>query len=495
MVDDRRVVVVGSGPAGAMAAHELVRKGIPVTLLEAGDDIQHGVLVRIGGRNFYRRLPPMRKAGGFVVTGNPETNLEYTYALGGLSNQWTGAVPRFCAEDFTAGEQVHEKFRWPVSYDELAPYYEIAERHMRVTAGANSVPSLPAGYSDYQHQIPSDWQQVARSALKHGQGMTTMPLADGPPFLLLRRGTAFNSYALLLQKLRDNPAFRLVTGAHVLMLEWDRVKQRAGAAVYYDRQTETQKRVSGSAFVIACGPLNSPKLLFNSACSDRPHGLGNSAGLLGKYLHDHPREWWAVDIDKPITSLSPPAYLTRLPHTASDPLLACSWTLGAFGTIGKIKSRFGQKSTSFGVQVFGTMIPKEKYYVRPSRDQKDEFGLPKLEVHIEFEEEILANVISARQYFLQLMENAGYKGTIRDIVPQLFPGTAKHYGGAARMHASPEFGVTDSFQRLHDAPNVLVVDASSFTTGAEKNPTLTVMALAARSAGQLARDLKANVTG
>ena len=59
------------------------------------------------------------------------------------------------------------------------------------------------------------------------------------------------------------------------------------------------------------------------------------------------------------------------------------------------------------------------------------------------------------------------------------------------MHASPKYGVTDSYQRLHDAPNVIVVDASSFTTGAEKNPTLTVMALAARSADQLARDLRA----
>jgi choline dehydrogenase-like flavoprotein len=491
MADDRRVVVVGSGPAGAMAAHELVRKGITVTLLETGEEIQHGVLIRIGGRNFYRRLPHLRKATGFIVTGDPDTNLDYTYALGGLSNQWTGAVPRFCAEDFTAGEQVHEKFRWPVTYDELAPYYEVAERTMRVTADPRNVPSLPAGYCDYQHQIPNDWQSVARSALKHGQGLTTMPLADGPPFLLLRRGTAFNSFSILLEKLLEKPTFRVITGAHVLNLEWDGAKKRAVAAVYHDNQTKAQKRISARAFVIACGPLNSPKLLFNSACNDHPNGLGNGAGLLGKYLHDHPREWWAVDVDTPMTSLSPPAYLTRLPHTESDPLLACSWTLGAFDTIGKIKSRFGQKARSFGVQVFGTMVPKEEYYVRPSEDQKDEFGFPTLKVHIKFDEKVLANVTSAREHLLRLMEDAGHKAKIRDIVPQLFPGTAKHYGGATRMHVSPKYGVTDGYNRLHDVPNVLVVDASCFTTGAEKNPTLTVMALAARSADQLARDLKA----
>ena len=200
MSDDRRVVVIGSGPAGAMAAYELVRKGIPVTMLETGEDIQHGTLVRLAGRNLFRRLPPMTKAEGFVVTGDPETNLEYNYALGGLSNQWTGAVPRFCAEDFTAGEQIHEKYRWPVTYSDIAAYYEIAERTMEITADPGDVPSLPAGYCDYRQQVPKDWQSVRQAALKRGQGFTTMPLADGPPYLLLSRGTSFNSYSKLIAR-------------------------------------------------------------------------------------------------------------------------------------------------------------------------------------------------------------------------------------------------------------------------------------------------------
>jgi choline dehydrogenase-like flavoprotein len=352
------------------------------------------------------------------------------------------------------------------------------------------VPILPAGYCDYRHGLPKDWQSVAQAALKYGQGFATMPLADGEPFLLLRRGTSFNSYTKLLAKFANQATFQLITQAHALKLEWDAGERKAVAAIYCDRRTLTHHRVSASAFVVACGPLNSPKLLFNSSCTDHPHGLGNSAGLLGKYLHDHPREWWAVDTETPLTSLSPPAYLTRLPHASSDPLMASSWTIGAFGTVGRIKSRFGQKSKSFGVQVFGTMVPKEEYYVRPAGDHKDEFGFPALDVHIKFEKSVLDNVIKARGHLLQVMEDAGHRATIRDIVPQLVPGTAKHYGGAVRMHASPKYGVADGYNRLHDAPNVLVVDASCFTTGAEKNPTLTVMALAARAADRLARDLR-----
>src|SRR5262249_26134629 len=221
MNDDRRVVVIGSGPAGAMAGYELVRNGIPVVLLETGENIQRGTLVRFAGRNLYRRLPPMTKPAGFVVTGDPQTNLEYNYALGGLSNQWTGAVPRFCADDFTTGEQIHEKYRWPVSYGDLAPYYEMAERTMEITADPCDVPNLPAGYCDYQHELPKDWQSVRRAAMKRGQGFTTMPLADGPPYLFLQRGTSFNSYSKLLARLSAEPAFKLITRAHALSLEWD----------------------------------------------------------------------------------------------------------------------------------------------------------------------------------------------------------------------------------------------------------------------------------
>lgn len=361
---------------------------------------------------------------------------------------------------------------------------------MEVTADPTDVPNLPAGYCDYQHKIPEDWHSVRRAALKCGQGFTTMPLADGPPFLFLRRGTSFNSYSKLLAGLAGAPKFKLITAAHALKLEWDGAKKKAVAAVYCDRRTMAHHRLEGSAFVVACGPLNSPKLLFSSTSSDHPNGMGNSTGLLGKYLHDHPREWWAIDVEKPITSLSPPAYLTRLPHASSDPLLASSWTLGAFGTVGKIKSRFAQKTTYFGVQVFGTMVPEEKYYVAPAKDETDEFGFPSLEVRISFDENVLANVVRSREHFVRLMHEAGHKAAIREVVPTLVPGTAKHYGGAVRMHASPKYGVTDGFNRLHDIPNVLVADASCFTTGAEKNPTLTVMALAARAADQLARDLK-----
>lgn len=491
MRDDRQVVVIGSGPAGAMAAHELVRLGVPVTMLESGDRFQGGLLVRLSGRNLYRRVPPMEHGRYHIASGDPKTDWYVNLAPGGLSNQWTGAVPRFAPEDFTEGERLHERYRWPVTYQELAPYYERAERLLDITADPGEVPCLPAGYAAYHHRLPEDWQVVARVAMKYGQGLTTLPLADGPPNLIVGRGTAFNSFTNIVRRLMGTSHFRLLTGAHALRLEWDGARKRVTAVVYHRRADGSQHRMEAAAFVVACGPLFSTKLLFDSACSDFPEGLGNTEGLLGRFLHDHPREWWAFDMDRPIALLAPSAYLTRLPHATSEPLLATSWTLGVVSLRDKIWSRFGGRSRTVGVQVFGTMIPSEEHYVRPADQKKDAFGLPLLEICIRYEEKVIQNMLRARQHLMCLMEEAGYHSQIRDVEPQLFPGTSVHYAGTVRMHQSRRYGVLDSWNRLFDVPNVLVCDASCFTTGCEKNPTLTAMALAARAAERLAGDLKA----
>jgi choline dehydrogenase-like flavoprotein len=490
MSSDRRVVVIGSGPSGAMAAHELIRKGIPVTLLESGRDFQAGFLVRMMGRNFYRRVPPMENGTRHVSTGDPKTDWYFNLAPGGLSNQWTGAVPRFAPEDFLEGERLHERYRWPVTYQEMVPYYERAEQLLDITADPRDVPNLPAGKSAYQYRLPADWQQVARTAEAHGQGLTTLPLADGPPWLITRRGTAFNSFTNIVHRLQSSPHFQLLTGAHALQLEWSAAKRQVEAVLYHDRRDGSQQRLAAEAVVVACGPLHSTKLLFDSACPDFPQGLGNTEGLLGRYLHDHPREWWVFDAQKPLSLLSPSAYLTRLPHATSPPLLATSWTLGVVSTKDKVLSRLSWKGHAVGVQVFGTMIPSEQHYAQPAEGKKDEFGLPLLELCIRYDEDVLNNMIQARERLLCLMEEAGYRSTLREVVPQLFPGTSVHYGGTIRMHQSRQYGVLDAWNRLYDVPNVVVCDASCFTTGAEKNPTLTTMALAARAADRLAEDLK-----
>lgn len=484
------IVVIGSGPSGAMAAHELVRAGATVTMLEAGSDEPEGLLVRAAGRNLFRRTPPVQRYDEFVASGNPATAWGRNLQPGGLSNQWTSAVPRFDPRDFSEGERIDKRYRWPLDYSELAAHYERAERLLHISADRVDVAQLPAGLSDHRRSLASDWRTVASVASRRGQGLTVMPMANGPEFLLARRATAFNSYSVIVRKLLSEPGFTLKTGCHALQVEWSGARRRAEAVVYHDRSANCQRRIRASAVVVACGPLQSTKLLFDSACPDFPDGLGNNDGVLGRYLHDHPKEWWSVELERPISRLGRSAYLTRRPFDESPPLLSTSWTIGLADTAEKVRSLLPGKTRSLGVQVFGTMIPSERYYVRPHPTLTDEFGLAQLELHIDFEEDVVANVRAARNSFIDLMGEAGYPATLNPVVPQCTPGMSYHYGGTVRMHADRRFGVVDRWNRLFDVQNVVVVDASTFTTGAEKNPTLTVMALASRAAHRLVQDLR-----
>jgi choline dehydrogenase-like flavoprotein len=491
MVDSDRVVVVGSGPCGAMAAAALVRRGVPVTLLESGTARPGGWLVRGGGRNLLRRPPrsPL-EAGEYVTTGHPGTVWFEHLEPGGLSNHWTGAVPRFDPEDFHDGERLDERYRWPLSYVDLVPYYEEAERLLDVTGTPQDVPGLPAGCLRHERWLPSDWQAIGRVAAAHGQGLTALPLADGPSWLVARRGTAFNSFTNIVPRLLGRPGFELRTGVHVLRLEWSGARRAITSVIYHDRGKDQQERLAARAVVLACGPLRTTKLLFDSACADFPEGLGNTEGVLGRYLHDHPKEWWSFTTERSLPRLAPSGYLTRRPHAASPPLLSTSWTIGNANGRDRLLSLTPLRAHAFGVQVFGSMIPVPENNVRPSATSTDRYGLPLLEIQIDFDRRTTQNVEDARHHLLSLLDEAGYTSMLQPVEPQLVPGSAVHYGGTARMHRRREYGVVDEWNRLFDVPNLVVSDASSFTTNSEKNPTLTAMAISARAADHLAHDVR-----
>ncbi len=356
-MEDQNVIIIGSGPSGAMAAWQLIQNNIPVTMLESGTTVPKGFLLRLNSKNIYR----WKSGDGFEnnahyeATGDPNTQWFVNYSPGGLSNDWTGAVPRFSPEDFHEGERLHEKYRWPLTYEELAPYYDKAERLLDVTAAKRApdgVSNLPAGYADFHHQIPKDWQDIAQIARQNGQGLTTIPIADGSPWMLTKRSTAFNSYSKIIKPLLKSPLFTFITGAHVLKLNWSSTTKKVDSLLYTRRDDNSQHTINTSAVIVTCGPLNSTKLLFNSACPDFPQGLGNNQGVLGKYLHDHPREWWSVNLDRPLTLLSPSAYLTRKPYAESQPLLANSWTIGLVSTKDKLLSLFHGKGNTVGCAGF-----------------------------------------------------------------------------------------------------------------------------------------------
>lgn len=488
--DDRRVVVIGSGPAGATAALTLLQNGIPVTLLESGQNLPVGTHVRAMGRTLYRKWPTYAKRDNYVPTDDPTARWHHDLAPGGMSNYWTGAVPRFAPEDFNEGERLHERYRWPITYDELRPFYERAESIVPVSGTAHDALNLPASHVAYECSLASDWQRIAPYAADLGHGLVPTPLSEGTPWLVERHGAPFNSYTNIIQKLQGRPDFQLMLGAHALRLEWRGDKKRVDSIVYFDRATNSEARIPAAAVVVAAGPLASTKLLLDSTSADFPNGLGNTEDLLGRYLHDHSNTWCIVGLEKPLSRLGHTVYFTRAPYEESEPLLAASNTLGNANSFDRILALTPTRTTRFGVVSFGTMVPVESNYALPHETEKDEFGLPKLDLHLHYDDSVKRTIYAGQQRLLEVLDKAGYHGKIETEEFPLVPGNSVHFGGTVRMHASPKYGMLNAWNRMHAVDNVVVADASSFTTGAEKNPTITVMALAVRAAERLAMDLK-----
>lgn len=491
--DDRRVIVIGSGPAGAMAALTLLRRGIPVTMLESGQTLPRGLLIRAMGRTLYRKWPTMRTHDHHVATDTTKALWFHDLVPGGLSNYWTGAIPRFAPEDFTEGERLHERYRWPISYEDLRPYYEQVDRLLLISGSPNDAPQQPAGHVSYRCQLPRDWQRIAPHARAFGHGFIPAPMAAGSPWMLSRSAAPFNSYTVIVQRLSRFPDFHLLLGAHALRIEWNGQRKRAHRVVYLDRETRGEQFVEGAAIVAAAGAIASTKLLLDSACADFPSGLGDTQGILGRYLYDHAHDWYPIELNQPLSRLSHPICLTRAPYNESEPLRAAQYTFGSGDStkLEKALALLPTKTQRFGVNTFGSLVPLERNRVNLDPMAKDEFGLSKLRIDIRFDDGVAQTLAAARERLLAILDAAGLHATILYELPEPVPGASVHYGGTVRMHRSPQYGMLNEWNRLHAVANVAVVDASSFTTGVEKNPTPTVMALAARAADRLAADLKA----
>jgi choline dehydrogenase-like flavoprotein len=485
-IDDGRVIVVGSGPCGAIAAYRLVAHGISVTMLDAGRSAPKGVVIRAAGNTMLRVVD---RAGLEVdridsVSG-PDIEWKSSRTLGGLSNYWTGSVPRFAPEDFSEGALLDERYEWPISYDELVPYYEMAEELLVVTAGQPHA-NVPANIARFRTVPPSDWQQLADRAAVHGHCLAPMPMAKGSPWMAARRGTEFDSYHCIIESLLGNPRFELVPGAFVTGLRWNG-RSSVETVDYFDRQTKLATTVRCRAVLLAAGAIDSTTILLRSVSSDFPSGLGNSAGVIGQYLHDHPREWWTAVPARPMSALAHPMYLSRLPFDSDAPLMATSLTIGLAARSDRLRTYARRRSPSFGVQVFGTMIPKPEVGVSLPKDTSAPDCRPKLTLR--YDQATIDTLTSARQRLQTMFADAGSSVDVPGPFHPLKAGSSVHFGGSVRMHNSPTFGALDRWNRLHDVPNVLVCDSSCFTTGPEKNPTLTAMAIAARAADRLAADL------
>jgi choline dehydrogenase-like flavoprotein len=491
MTDDNQVVVIGSGPPGAAAAVFLARAGLPVLLLEAGLEREAGGLtLRVQGVTLLKRKGELRQREGVNRTAAPDAQLFEEMAPGGLSNHWSCAVPRFAPEDFEDARRAGEESTWPVDYAELAPWYSRVEPLLHVAGPTADTTQLPGSNARYERSLAADWEPLAEPARELGRTLVPMPYAYGGDTTFTRSGTPFNSYVRLLapEVARGNIKARF--GARVSRLEWSASRRRVEAVTFRDRSSGSEQTVRCRAVVVAGGALNTPQILLQSKSADFPDGLGNTHGVLGRYLHDHPLGKLVVEMARPM-SIHPASYLTRLElPRASLPLYAaaCMQWCSAKDLAKSVMGRHPKRLSSIGFSVFGTMAPRRDDFVAVDDSYRGADGAAGLELHVRHPAEALPALEEARDHLLELLRLTGADPQIK--VWKVEPvGNSNHYGGSCRMHASSKFGMLDAWSRLHEVRNVMVADSSVFTTGPEKNPVLTSMTLAARGADRLASEL------
>ena len=488
------VVVIGSGPAGAAATLALIDQGVNVTLVEAGRPKSAlGLTARVAGITMARIHRPLNpRQDGVTITGDAGTVLYEDVAPGGLTNHWSCAVPRFSSDDFEDSRRAGEKFAWPVDYVDLVPWYDWVEPKLCISGCERDAPQLPAGKVTDARMLASTWRRIADDAEAVGQGVVPVPYTYGARTTLTLSGTVFNSFVRLIKPARRSRHLKIRFGARAIQLEWSGAAKRVVAVLVQDVQTNGTTRIPCRAVVLAAGAINTTKILLQSTPPDFPEGLGNTHGVLGRYLHDHPLGKLIVQLESPLAFL-PAAYVTRLPLNRSTPLYAaaCLQWSGAARLMRSVLNGRPGESQSCGFSVFGTMAPAESNFVQLDGDRTASDGSPAVKLHITYPSESSTTLVAARDRLIELLDGAGLKPRTElwliDAV-----GSAIHYAGTCRMHKSPHFGMLDGWNRLHAVPNVVVADSSAFTTGPEKNPVLTAMALAARASHRLAEDLRAD---
>ncbi|MGW0651784.1 GMC oxidoreductase [Streptomyces umbrinus] len=497
-------IVVGSGPAGGWAAKTLGERGIRVLLLEAGPLLPGDHRVdradHRAGRQLIQSLcsayEPSTSALFVDDLDNPyrvEDGTAFHWfrgrQAGGRLHLWAGVSLRMSDREFTGVSTSAcgaERRAWPIRYRQLAPYYARVERLIRVSGGGERSPSAPApGIRDVR-PLTAGERRLADAVRRtwHQRQVLTSRTAQS------------QAGDLLAAALRTGKV-RLRCDAVVSRLKLDPAGRRATGVLFVDRVTGVVHRATASAVVLCASAVESVRILLNSRSPHHADGLGNRTGQLGRYFFDH--------LVGPAVSGTVPG-LDRRPEPLPEPGFVPVCHIPDFTDIQReVRPGFGvtvyspetlplssrsarwareADGTPFRMWACGEVLPRADNQVQLS-DAADAWGVPQANIRLRYgtaEKELAERQAAAMK---EMADAADF--SVAEIVGEAaVPGTSVHELGGAAMGDDPARSVVDAGNRLWEAPNVVVADGASFTTGGWQNPTLTIMALAARAGDLLA---------
>lgn len=549
-------IVVGSGITGGWAAKVLCEAGLNTLVIERGRHVEHGKdyttettapweldlrgFLTVAQRNNFGR-----KAGaglmGDLVNGyvanffTPPTDEPYAtedsepfewtrgYQLGGRSLTWARAVPRWGPDDFAfAGGSPGA---WPITYDDIAPFYDEVESFIGVSGARDGVASMPDGSFDPPMPIGAV-EQVLVERIERAfagrrviAGRTANLTRERPGRSLCQyrdqcaRGCSFGAYfsslSSTLPAAEATGRLAILTNSLVGRIVFSDDRQRADGVEVVNVETGERAVINARLVVLCASALNSVQILLNSRSERYPSGLGAPAAL-GRFIMDHPKSTAATAMlpgfansagrGRRPTSLLVPRYRPLRPGEGSPIgsyfhqliLFRLGWSRGAFQPgVGKDFERSLSRPGEwvFALPTFHECLPYADNRVELDPTLKDRHGIAQQKIAVSYrqnEQDLMAESKVEAEAMVRavggvLLSSSAASGP---------PGSAVHEMGGARMGANPSTSVVNALNQLHALPNVLVTDGACMVSSASQNPSLTYMALTVRACRAAAERLK-----
>jgi choline dehydrogenase-like flavoprotein len=554
------VCIVGSGAGGGMAAMVLAQAGANVVMLEAGpmwDSATDSAMFkwpyetqRRGAATPERQFGEFDGAlGGWTLDGEPYTNAPgdqfdwfRSRMLGGRTNHWGRISLRFGPNDFRRKTLDGLGDDWPITYDDMKPYYDKVDRLVGVFGVPLNMPNEPDGIFQpppaprcYELVIKQSCDRLNIPSVPSRLSILTQPLNGRPACHYCGqcgRGCAtysnFSSPSVLLPPALKTGRLKIIPNAMAREVTVDD-SGLANGVLYIDKGSLQDNHVRARIVVLAASACESARILLNSKSSKFPQGLANSSGAVGKYLTDStgvsvtgfiPKlmdgiphnddgtggmhlytPWWLDNskLDFPRGYHIEPSGGRRIPNagfgggihnftgveSAGRPM--------AFGGYGaQLKNDYRRlygATVNFAGR--GEMIPNDKSYCEIDPTAVDKWGIPVLRFHFQWSDYEYNQVKHMQETFRAIIADMG--GTPMSPMPPkedgygiAAGGRIIHEVGVTRMGNDPSTSVLNKNCQAHDVKNVFVADAGPFVSQADKNCTWTILALAMRTAENIA---------
>ncbi|MCC6392440.1 MAG: GMC family oxidoreductase [Bryobacterales bacterium] len=509
------VVVVGSGPSGGTLSAHLARQGVNVLLVEGGPRINTRTDFNTHAMPFdypSRHIPTMKP-------GKQGFDSERSRGVGGKSLTWNAVAWRLSQRDFKGHAHDGAGEDWPIDYKDLEPYYTKIEREVGVCGNRDGLEDLPDG--EFLPPVPMKCSDliVKRGAEKlgvkviHVRKSTLSRPRDARPACHFCGNCMAGCDVVAKYNSADVHIVPAVKGGHLEVLPNSIVREvvvsdenRVTGVRYVNRETLAEGEARGRVVVVSCACVQSVALLQMSKSRRYPNGLANSSGQLGKNFIPHftggVQCFLKELIGKPAANdegFLDHAYIPSFMHNRNRDYArsfgvqfnyqnrrSVGWArdIGGFGKRYKeaVKDRYPAFLT---FSPYGEMLPNPKSYIDLDREKKDAYGLPPARRHVSWSDNDWKIFRDMTAWSKRILESAGAEILVVSDEPR-----TNHELGGCRMGADPKSSVLNGWCQSHDVKNLFVVDGSVFPSASEKNPTHTMMALAARTADYIGDSLK-----